>query len=63
MKRSVSEPGLKVLKMFTVQFSLLPAIFFELPITPTFFRFPLKVRVIGSRLYLLNFQNQHVKSD
>ena len=35
---------------------LLSAIFFELPITRTpansnFFRFPLKVRVIGSRLY------------
>ena len=37
-------------------FSLLPAIFFELPITQTphnsnLFRFPLKVRVIGSQLY------------
>ena len=40
-------------------FSLLPAIFFELPITRTpdnsnLFRFPLKVRVIGSRLYFGN---------
>ena len=51
---------LNVIKMFTVQlklfFFLLPAIFFELPITripdnSNFFRFPLKVRVIGSRLY------------
>ena len=46
---------LDVIKMFTVQsklfFTLLSAIFFELPITPTLFRFPLKVRVIGSRLY------------
>ena len=46
---------LNVIKMFTVQqrlfFTLLSAIFFELPITRTFFRFPLKVRVIGSRLY------------
>ena len=33
-------------------FTLLSAIFFELPITRTFFRFPLKVRVIGSRLYI-----------
>ena len=44
---------LNVIKMF---FPLLPAIFFELPITRTpdnsnHFRFPLKVRVIGSRLY------------
>ena len=36
-------------------FSLLPAIFFKLPITRTpdnsnFFRFPLKVRAMGSRL-------------
>ena len=30
-------------------FCLFPAIFFELPITRTFFRFPLKVRVIGSQ--------------
>ena len=46
---------LNVIKMFIVQqklsFTLLSAIFFELPITRTFFRFPLKVRVIGSRLY------------
>ena len=45
---------LDVIKMFTVQsklfFTLLSAIFFELPITPTLLRFPLKVRV-GSRLY------------
>ena len=45
---------LNVIKMFTVQkklfFTLLSAIFFELPITRTIFRFPLKVRVIGSRL-------------
>ena len=33
-------------------FTLLSAIFFELSITRTFFRFPLKVRVIGSRLYV-----------
>ena len=48
---------LNVIKMFTVQlklfFSLLPAIFFELPITQSpndwnFFRFPSKVQVIGS---------------
>ena len=43
--------------MFTVQwklpFPVVPAIFFELPITWTFFRLPLKVRVIGSRLYVL----------
>ena len=32
-------------------FSLLPAIFFDFPITRNHFRFPLKVRVIGSRLY------------
>ena len=52
---------LNVIKMFTVQkklfFTLLLAIFFELPITRTpdnsnIFRFPLNVRVIGSRLYL-----------
>ena len=30
-------------------FSLFPAIFFELPITRPFFRFPLMVRVIGSQ--------------
>ena len=42
---------LNVLNMFTCFFPLLPAIFFELSITRTFFRFPLKVRVIGSRLY------------
>ena len=51
---------LNVIKMFTVQlklfFFLLPATFFELPITripdnSNFFRFPLKVRVIGSRLH------------
>ena len=36
-------------------FSLLPAIFFELPITRTFFDFPFKVRAIGSRLYFLCF--------
>ena len=46
---------LNVIKMSIVQqklsFTLLSAIFFELPITRTFFRFPLKVRVIGSRLY------------
>ena len=50
-----------VIIMFTVQeklfFILLLGIFFELPITRTpdnsnFFRFPLKVWVIGSRLYL-----------
>ena len=50
---------LNVIKMFTVQeklyFTLLSAIFVELPITRTpdnsnVFRFPLKVRVIGSRL-------------
>ena len=39
----------------TVFYPVLSAIFFELPITRTpdnsnFFRFPLKVRVIGSRL-------------
>ena len=34
----------------TVFFTLLLAIFFELLITRTFLRFPLKVRVIGSRL-------------
>ena len=54
---------LNVIKMLTVQwklfFSLLPAIFFELPITQTpdnsnFFRFPLKVRVIESQLYALS---------
>ena len=43
---------LNVIKMFTVQqklfFTLLLAIFFELPVTRTFFRFPLKVRVIRS---------------
>ena len=47
---------LNVIKMFTVQqklfFTLLSAIFLEVPITRTFFRFPLKVRVIGSRLYM-----------
>ena len=37
-------------------FTLLWAIFFELPITRTFFWFPLKVRVIRSRLYLLNLE-------
>ena len=46
---------LDVIKMFTVQwklfFTLLSAIFFEFPITQTFFRFPLKVRVIRSWLY------------
>ena len=53
---------LNVIAMFTicsknwVFFSLLLTIFFELPITRTpvnsnLFRFPLKVRVIGSRLY------------
>ena len=45
---------LNVIKMLRVQqklfFTLLLAIFFELPITRTFFRFPLNVRVIGSRL-------------
>ena len=48
---------LNVIKMFTAQyklfFTLLSAIFFELPITRTYFRFPLMVRVIGSRLYVL----------
>ena len=34
-------------------FTLLSTIFFELPKTRTFFRFPFKVRVIGSRLYIL----------
>ena len=57
---------LNVIKMFTTQekrfFSLLPAIFFELPMTWTpdnsnFFRFPLKVRVIGSPLYLYTVKN------
>ena len=47
---------LKLIKMFTVQlklfFTLISAIFFQLTITRTFFRFPLKVLVIGSRLYL-----------
>ena len=33
-------------------FTLLSAIFFELPITRTFFQFPLKVWVIGSQLYI-----------
>ena len=60
---------LNVIKLFTVHwvktvFTLLSAIFFELPITRTpdnsnFFRFPLKVRVIGSRLYL---QSSHYKN-
>ena len=45
-------------KKLSFTFSLLPAIFLELPITRTpdssnFFRFPLKVRVIGSQLYML----------
>ena len=50
---------LNVIKMFTVQLfsSLFPAIFFKLRITWTldgssFFRFPLKVPVIGSQLYM-----------
>ena len=50
---------LNVIKMFTVQeklcFILLSAIFFELQITRTFFRFPLKVRVIRSQLYKTYF--------
>ena len=46
---------LNVIKKFTIQyklfFSLLPAIFFELPTdNSNLFRFPLKVRVIGSQL-------------
>ena len=49
---------INVIKTFSVQqklfFTLLWDIFFELPITRTFFRFPLKVRVIGSRLYNVN---------
>ena len=44
-----------------LEYSLCTAIFFELPITRTpdnsnLFRFPLKVRVIGSRLYV-DFKN------
>ena len=54
-----------VIKMFTMQkklFFFLPAIFFELPITRTYlFRFPLKVRVIGSRLYLEHGQFKIMK--
>ena len=40
---------LNVIKMFTVHLTL--GYFFRAPDNSNFFRFPLKVRVIGSRLY------------
>ena len=44
--------------MFTVQY---PRLLFALPITRTFqFRLPLKVRVIGSRLYITSTLKWHI---
>ena len=49
---------LNVIKMFTIQlelfFFLTPDYFLRAPDNPNFSRFPLKVRVIGSLLYLAN---------
>ena len=38
-------------------FSFLPAVFIRAPDNSNFFRFLLKVRVIGSRLYIIGFND------